>query len=118
MAQKIKEKHIHFDKAYSSPLQRAYVTGEIITETLHINKPEKLKILIERDFGIMSGKAIKDIEKLCSPDIVKTDTITYFLSPEGAETFTQLLERANKALEYISQKNQEGNILIATHGDF
>jgi probable phosphoglycerate mutase len=80
LAQKIKEEHIHFDKVYSSPLQRAYVTGEIITDVLHINKPEKLDILIERNFGIMSGESIKDIVKLCSPDIVKTDTITYFLS--------------------------------------
>ncbi len=118
LAQRIKEEQIHIDKAYSSPLQRAYVTGEIITEALQINRPEKLDILIERDFGIMSGKEIKDIEKLCSPDIVKTDTITYFLFPEGAETFPQLLERANKALEYISQNHKEGNILIATHGDF
>lgn len=82
LAQQIKNTGIIFNKAYSSPLQRAYVTGEIITKTLHISKPEKLENLIERDFGIMTGKPIKDVEKLCSPDIIKADVITYFLSPE------------------------------------
>jgi len=118
LAQRIKGEHIYFDKVYSSPLQRAYVTGEIITDMLDINKPEKLDILIERNFGIMSGESIKDIEKLCSPDIVKTDTITYFLSSEWAETFPQLIERANKALKYIGEKHKQGNILVTTHGDF
>jgi len=118
LAKKIEDSNIVFDKIYSSPLQRAYQTANIMAKYIHMQEPEKLDILIERDFGIMSGKNIKDIEKLCAPDIVKTDTITYFLSPEGAETFPQLIKRANKALEYISQNHKEGNILIATHGDF
>lgn len=118
LAQQIKNTGSIFDKVYSSPLQRAYVTGEIITDILHINKPEKLEILIERNFGIMTGKPIKDIEKLCSPEIIKTDIVTYFLSPEWAETFPQLLERAKEALSYIESKHKDGNILIATHGDF
>ena len=82
LAQSIKEADIHIDKAYSSPLQRAYQTGEIITDHLEINKPEKLDILIERDFGIMTGKLIKDVEKLCAPNIIKADIITYFITAE------------------------------------
>ncbi len=118
LAQSIKEADIHIDKAYSSPLQRAYQTGEIITDHLGINQPEKLDILIERDFGIMTGKLIKDIEKLCAPNIIKADIITYFITAEWAETFPQLIERAQKALTYIEEKHSNENILIATHGDF
>ncbi len=118
LAQSIKEADIHINKAYSSPLQRAYITGKIITDNLGIDAPEKMDILIERDFGIMTGKLIKDIEKLCSPDIIKTDIITYFITAEWAETFPQLIERAKKALEYIENKHSNENILIATHGDF
>lgn len=118
LAQSIKQADLHIKKAYSSPLQRAYVTGEIITDVLQIDKPEKLDILIERDFGIMTGKAIKDIEKLCAPDIIKADIITYFLAPAWAETFPQLVERAKKALTYIEKKHKDENILITTHGDF
>lgn len=118
LAKEIKDTHIIFNKAYSSPLQRAYTTGKIITETINIDAPEKLDILIERDFGNMTGKPIKDIELLCSPNIIKSGTITYFLDPEGAETFPELLERANQALAYIQDKHKNGNILITTHGDF
>lgn len=82
LAQSIKEADIHINKAYSSPLQRAYITGKIITDNLGIDAPEKMDILIERDFGIMTGKLIKDIERLCSPDIIKTDIITYFVTVE------------------------------------
>lgn len=118
LAKKIKESGIVFDKIYSSPLQRAYQTAEIVAKHIHMQEPEKLDILIERDFWIMSGKNIKDIEKLCSPDIIKTDTIMYFLSPEWAETFPQLIKRANQALEYIQKQRIKGNILLVTHGDF
>ncbi|MCX6823704.1 MAG: histidine phosphatase family protein [candidate division SR1 bacterium] len=118
VAQSIKESNIHIDKAYSSPLQRAYITGKIITDNLGIDAPEKMDILIERDFGIMTGKPMKDIEILCSPNIIKADIVTYFLSPEGAEIFPQLIERAKKALAYIEKKHNNENILIATHGDF
>ena len=82
IAESIKESNIHIDKAYSSPLQRAYQTGKIITDMLPIDAPEKLDILIERNFGIMTGKLIKDIEKLCAPNIIKADIITYFITAE------------------------------------
>ena len=118
LAKKIKESDIHFHKIYSSPLQRAFQTADIIANYIQVNTPEKLDILIERDFWIMSGKKIGDIEKRCAPDIIKTDTITYFLSPEWSETFPQLIERAKKALAYIENKHTNENILIATHGDF
>jgi len=118
LARRIKEKDIHFDKIYTSPLQRAYKTAEIIADALDCGKPEKLDDLIERDFGIMTGKSHAQIEKLCSPNILRTETVTYFLSPEGAETFPQLIKRAKRLLEYLKKKHKDGNILLVTHGDF
>lgn len=117
-AEKIKNSDIHFDKIYSSPLQRAYQTAKIIADCLQIDSPEKIDLLIERDFGIMTGKPIKSIAELCSPDILKTDTITYFLSPEGAETFPQLIDRANQLVRLIKSKHNGQCILLVTHGDF
>lgn len=115
---KIKQSGIHFDKVYSSPLQRAFQTAKTITDCLEINSPEKIDLLIERNFGVMSGKPAKDITELCSPDILQTETITYFLSPEGAETFPQLIERANVLLEIIKSKHKGQSVLMVTHGDF
>jgi broad specificity phosphatase PhoE len=108
---------IQFDKVYVSPLRRAYKTAEIITDTLGLPKPEVMLELIERDFGVMTGKKQSQVATLCSPDILKTDTITYFLNPEGAETFPQLLDRAKKALTHISATHTDGNLLLVTHGD-
>ena len=66
----------------------------------------------------MSGQPAREIEALCAPDILQTATITYFLSPEGAETFPQLLERAGKLLAFIGKKHADQTVLLVTHGDF
>lgn len=118
VAGKIKETGIHFDHVYSSPLKRAYKTAEIITDTLGIAKPEVLPDLIERDFGVMTGQPQSKIKEMCSPDVIQSDTITYFLNPKGAETFPQLVERAKKLLDALRAKHKDENILLVTHGDF
>ncbi|MFA5870291.1 MAG: histidine phosphatase family protein [Candidatus Paceibacterota bacterium] len=117
-AEKIKETGIYFDYVYSSPLQRAYKTAEIITNIIGNKKPEPLADLIERDFGVMTGQQQKKIKEMCFPDIIETDTICYFLSPEGSETFPQLVARAKKLLISLKEKYTNGNILLVTHGDF
>ena len=118
LAHKIREAGIRFDRVYCSPLQRAHQTATILTTALELDPPVKLDLLIERDFGVMSGMPAKEIENLCAPDILKTDTITYFLSPDGAETFPELLERAGQLLEILREGYKENNLLLVTHGDF
>ena len=115
LAKRIQETGIIFDKIYSSPLQRAYKTAEIITDYLDMSHPEKLDLLIERDFGIMTGKEKMDIEPLCAPNIIKSDTTDYFLCPQGAETFPQLLERAKEIIEYINARYANKTILLVAH---
>ena len=114
----IKEQNITFAKVYSSPLKRAYETAEEITNTLNLPAPEILPLLIERDFGTMTGQKKTDVEKLCAPAIFRTSTIVYFLEPEGGETFPQTVDRAKKLLQFISNHHQDGNILLVSHGDF
>lgn len=117
LAQKIKENNLDIAKIYSSPLQRAYKTAEIVADILNLKRPKILELLIERDFGIMTGKFVKDIEKLCSPNIIKSNPITYFISPESAETFPQLIERAEELLLRVKKEDNNGDILLVTHGD-
>ena len=50
-------------------------------------------------------------------NIIKSDPIVYFLSPEGSETFPKLLYRAEKILDWIKEHNHYQNILLVTHGD-
>lgn len=118
VANKIKDAGLVFDVVLSSPLSRALKTAEIISTVNEFSKPEVLPELIERDFGSMTGLEQSRIEELCAPDIIKTETITYFLSPDGAETFPDLLARAEKLLKKITETYKDGSILLVTHGDF
>jgi probable phosphoglycerate mutase len=108
---------LHFDQVYASPLQRAFKTAEIIAHESGQPEPIKEDLLIERDFGVMTGEPISRIEELCAPDIIKTDTITYFLDPEGGETFPEVLKRAAKLLSTLKGEHIDGKILLVTHGD-
>lgn len=118
VANKIKDAGLSFDIVLSSPLSRALVTAEIISDTNHFSRPEVVPELIERDFGVMSGQPQSRIEELCAPEIIKTETVTYFLSPEGAESFPDLLKRAERLLDKLTAKYKDGSILLVTHGDF
>lgn len=118
LAKEIVAAGLTFDVVYSSPLKRAYVTAETITDALSIAKPIVMPDLIERDFGVMTGKLVKDITALCAPDILQADPIVYFLSPEGAEIFPDVVERGKRVISEIKERHKDGNILLVTHGDF
>ncbi len=106
------------DKVYTSPLDRTIQTADIITSGLNLPPAQQLDLLIERDFGLMTGQKIADIDKLCAPDIIKSDTISYFLRPQNGETFPQLLERAGQLFDWLAKNNTADNILLVSHGDF
>lgn len=118
VATKIMEAGLHFDTIYTSPLLRTTQTAEIIAQAIGGPNPVALPGLIERDFGCMSGKLQSSITETCAPDILITDTIVYFLNPEGAETFPDLLARAGQLLQEVQARHPDGSILLVTHGDF
>lgn len=117
LGETIRQANFVFTAVYSSPLIRAYKTAEVITEKLNLPRPIVLKDLIERDFGVMTGELVKDIEKTCAPDIIKSDPVIYFLKPDRAETFPDLLIRAKRVIEKIKKEHLQGRVLLVTHGD-
>jgi len=117
LGEKIKSLGIAIDKVYTSPLKRAYETAQIICGKIGVPEPFVEKDLIERDFGIMTGKSHQDIERYCYPNVLKTPTVTYFLSPHGAETFPDLVKRGGRVLAKINKLHKSGNILLVCHGD-
>lgn len=116
-AQNIIDRQLHVDVIYSSPLARAHETAHIIADMAKQPVPIIHPLLIERDFGVMSGRPVASIKELCAPDIIETDTITYFLSPEGAETFPELLDRARTLLAELEVKHSTDTVLLVGHGD-
>ncbi len=117
LAQTIKDLDLGINKIYTSPLQRACKTAEKVAETLGMDKSEKMDLIIERNFGIMSGKLTADIQKICAPDIIQSNPITYFLSPAGAETFPQLIARGKEVIDFVQKNNPGQNVLLVSHGD-
>ncbi|MDB5176308.1 MAG: putative phosphoglycerate mutase protein [Candidatus Saccharibacteria bacterium] len=101
---------------YSSPLKRAHETASIIANTIGLNEVIIEPDLIEREFGIMTGKPVADIAKY-SKNNFQGDKILYFLDPQGAETFPVLLERAKRVLHKIQTLHPTGKVVLVAHGD-
>lgn len=117
LAKGIKKINYKFDTVYSSPLLRAQETARIISEIAGLPAPKVLPDIIERAYGEMTGKKVNDIEKLCAPDILKSEVVTWFLYPKGGESFEKLAKRATKILKSLRKKHLTGKILLVCHGD-
>ena len=97
---------VKFDVVYSSPIDRARQTAEIIAPQNDIVLDSRLA---EREPGAMLGKSRKDIDKNTwnSLDIDRT--------PDGAETLAAGLKRVKSFLDEIHSKDREKTVLIVTH---
>ena len=114
VADKLKDNNIQV--IYSSFLKRTFRTAEIIAKELDIDKIIIEEDLIERDFGILTGKPVVDILKY-TDKIIKTDKVNYFLKVEGAEDFPTLFQRGRRVLEKVQNKHPDKNVLLVTSGD-
>lgn len=96
-----------WDYIFSSPLQRALETAEIINEKIRLSQICILDTLKERDYGEASG-LLPDERRLRFPDGIIP----------GQENFDHLKDRAMQALNSIVQRNTGKHLLIVTHGAF
>ncbi len=103
------------DMIYSSPLERALQTAEMIAE------PHGLAIithagLSERSHGIMDGLTREEIRKN-HPEVWKVYEATRELpGVDGAETKEQLARRAFHAFMEIARQGPGKNIVVVSHG--
>jgi broad specificity phosphatase PhoE len=118
LADNIYAKNIAFDAVYTSPLIRAKQTAKAITAALHMSDALVLPELIERDFGIMTGKKASQIEEYCKTNIIKAENVTYFLNPTNGESFDTARIRARTLLLTLKSQYTSGSILLVGHGDF
>jgi broad specificity phosphatase PhoE len=117
-ARKVAEKLLNDDIGiiYSSPLRRAFDTARIIADRIGIKNVVADEKLMERDFGILSGRPYSDLDKYAN-GFFKVGDFRYFLKAEGAEEYPVLLERGRMVAEELKTKHSDHNILIVTHGD-
>lgn len=105
---------VEFEKIYSSPLERALATADIVRgdRNQNINTIEELK---ECNFGIWEGWLIDEIkEKFPDESYLFWNEPDKYIPIDG-ETFDAVEERVIPVIEMIAKKH-DGNVLVVAHG--
>lgn len=95
----LKTTGIPFDCVVSSPLDRAYVTAEIVAGYAGIVAVQREDRLIERDFGKVSGRKREERERMLAseedlglePESAVADRVQAVLEQYGDGTFSHIL---------------------------
>lgn len=114
VAEQLRSEVIHC--IYSSPLQRARQTASIISERLGIAELHVDSDLIERDYGVLTGKAPADIPEHATRTVVLND-FRYVIESPGVEAYTGLWTRARTALRRIQHRHVGQGVLIVAHNE-
>ena len=110
-------KSIHIDKAYSSPLKRAYKTALAATQDKGL-EVIKEPLLREICGGIIEGMSFEDIfKKYEDLEICWNDSPQDFAPPKG-ESMREVYERVWQGVLKIANdpENEGKTILITSHG--
>lgn len=101
---KLKGLNVKFDKIYSSPLQRAITSAEIINHILKVGEVLIHQNLIEREFGHLEGLDVSYMRWLVTNPNFK---------PDGYETDEEIIKRVEKCARELSREGE--NILLVCH---
>jgi len=101
---------------YSSPLQRATQTASIIAERLGVAEIDVESDLIERDYGVLTGRPVADIPLHASNIFVLND-FRYVIDSPGVEDYTRLWTRAGDALRRIQHRHAGQRVLVVAHNE-
>lgn len=116
--EKLTQDGLSIAEVWTSPLQRARRTAVLIRRATGGGRLLTVPELIERDFGVLTGRRLRDIPLLCQPeDLLVTATIQYFLRPQGGETFEQAAARAAAVVQRLRMQPCVGHRLLVCHGD-
>ncbi len=106
----IKDKNI--DSVYSSPLNRAYETAQIIFPKSKIIKDKRL---MEMNFGIYEGRNIRELKNNHEyHDLWNNPSPNYGLP--GGETYQQVIDRFQNFIDEKYKENPNQTIFITIHG--
>jgi len=111
---KLKNKNIEI--IVSSPLRRAKQTAATIAKALGIKKVYLETDLRERDFGVLTGKLVKEIP-FYAEKYIRINSSIYFTKGKGIESFSATLKRAKSILKKLKKAHIGKNLLFVSHGD-
>lgn len=113
LGRQLKKEEFHIEKIYSSKLERARGTSEIISDMLGVPF-EILEGLEEMNLGVWEGKTWKDVPILYPTEYENWhQNRRYTKIPEG-ESYQDVLERVLKALKQVLS-GKEQDVLLVTH---
>ena len=118
----LKEKGIRIDEVWASPLQRTIETAERASGISRDDDRFKMEErIIEVDFGPYEGSEISEDEKAYTHMFFSDPA--HCIAPEGVESFTDLMKRAESFLGdlfsyYKEHENEDMNLLMTSHGGF
>jgi len=102
------------DAIYTSPLNRARETAEIINQK-HGLSLELLPDLRERNFGIWENLPVEEIRSRYEAEYAAWEQdLADYVIPEG-ESAREVYERNTRAIDAITKNHPEGRVLVVTH---
>ncbi|MFQ6015694.1 MAG: MSMEG_4193 family putative phosphomutase [Anaerolineae bacterium] len=105
---------LEIEAIYTSPLERAVETAEIIAAAQGLTVQGREGVGEVR-FGEWTGQALEDLKKTdLWPAILTYPSGTRF---PGGETVTEVQARAVAEIEAIRQAHPEGTVAVVSHGD-
>lgn len=111
-ARKILE-NVKISKVYSSPLQRALQTAEIVSKNRDVVIDDRL---IEVDFGNWEGKTREEFIKENSSLWEKwNEDPTHARAGGIGETASEIIERADSFYSELKESSNNENILVVAH---
>jgi len=102
---------VNFDRIYSSPLQRALHTAQILVDDQEISIDERLK---ERSYGDWSAKNKEEVKLSEGVDNYYAARRGWEISPPGGESLKDVSIRVQS---FINELPNTGNILVVSHGN-
>ncbi len=102
------------DVIYTSPLNRAKSTAQIISRQFDI-QPIIVPELIEVNFGIWEGVSIPQLEHDDPEAITRWKADPFFNVPEGGESWPEICERLSRAMNAIISAGHE-RVIVVAHG--
>ncbi|WP_067961087.1 histidine phosphatase family protein [Nitrosopumilus sp. Nsub] len=109
-------KHMNISAIYSSPIQRAKHTAEIVGKHNSIDV-EIDDRLIELDMGKFTGVPYDEIFSSHGNVFMKFYNDELEIAHNGVETFTDVKKRVLSIVDEIIEKHSDENIVLVTHMD-
>ena len=109
-------KPLNISAIYSSPIERAKHTAEIVAKHNSLNY-ELDSRLIELDMGKFTCKPYEEIFAKYGNVFLKYYENDPAITEHGIETFPQVKKRVLDMVNYVVKKHKNENVLLVTHMD-